>query len=53
MPTTTPAIKIDAVKRHGGEVVLAGESYSDAYGHAKNSKRPRSSPSSTPTTTPT
>ena len=25
MPTTTPAIKIDAVKRHGGEVVLAGE----------------------------
>ena len=24
MPTTTPAIKIDAVKRHGGEVVLAG-----------------------------
>jgi threonine dehydratase len=35
MPTTTPAIKIDAVKRHGGEVVLAGESYSDAYGHAK------------------
>ncbi len=35
MPTTTPAIKIDAVKRHGGEVVLAGESYSNAYGHAK------------------
>ena len=34
MPTTTPAIKIDAVKRHGGEVVLAGESYSDAYAHA-------------------
>ncbi|MBP6799750.1 MAG: pyridoxal-phosphate dependent enzyme, partial [Zoogloea sp.] len=34
MPTTTPAIKIDAVKRHGGEVVLAGESYSDSYAHA-------------------
>jgi len=34
MPTTTPAIKIDAVKRHGGEVVLAGESFSDAYAHA-------------------
>ncbi len=35
MPTTTPQIKIDAVKARGGEVVLAGESYSDAYGHAK------------------
>ncbi|MDR2013666.1 MAG: threonine ammonia-lyase, biosynthetic [Rhodanobacter sp.] len=34
MPMTTPAIKIDAVKAHGGEaveIVLAGESYSDAY----------------------
>ena len=35
MPTTTPAIKIDAVKSRGGEVVLFGESYSDAYAHAK------------------
>ncbi|MCP5310604.1 threonine ammonia-lyase, biosynthetic [Cognatazoarcus halotolerans] len=34
MPTTTPQIKIDAVKNRGGEVVLAGESYSDAYAHA-------------------
>jgi threonine dehydratase len=34
MPTTTPQIKIDAVKSRGGEVVLAGESYSDAYAHA-------------------
>jgi threonine dehydratase len=34
MPSTTPAIKIDAVKARGGEVVLAGESYSDAYTHA-------------------
>ena len=31
MPTTTPQLKIDAVKALGGEVVLAGESYSDAY----------------------
>ncbi|MBO9661485.1 threonine ammonia-lyase, biosynthetic [Dokdonella sp.] len=34
MPVTTPAVKIDAVRAHGGdavEVVLAGESYSDAY----------------------
>lgn len=34
MPTTTPAIKIDAVKARGGEVVLFGESYSDAFAHA-------------------
>ena len=31
MPTTTPKIKIDAVAARGGEVVLAGDSYSDAY----------------------
>jgi len=37
MPTTTPQIKIDAVKKHGDslvEVVLAGESYDEAYEHA-------------------
>ena len=34
MPTTTPQLKIDAVQALGGEVVLAGESYSDAYQHA-------------------
>lgn len=34
MPTTTPMIKIDAVKSRGGEVVLFGDSYSDAYLHA-------------------
>lgn len=34
MPTTTPQLKIDAVRALGGEVVLAGESYSDAYQHA-------------------
>jgi threonine dehydratase len=34
MPSTTPQIKIDAVKASGGEVVLVGESYSDAYAHA-------------------
>ena len=34
MPGTTPQIKIDAVRARGGEVVLAGESYSDAYAHA-------------------
>ena len=34
MPTTTPQLKIDAVKARGGEVVLFGESYSDAALHA-------------------
>lgn len=34
MPVTTPKVKIDAVKGRGGEVVLFGESYSDAYQHA-------------------
>ncbi|MEX8498234.1 threonine ammonia-lyase, biosynthetic, partial [Leptothrix ochracea] len=34
MPTTTPQLKIDAVRARGGEVVLSGESYSDAYDHA-------------------
>jgi len=34
MPTTTPQIKVQAVKNRGGEVVLAGESYDEAYAHA-------------------
>ncbi|HYG33080.1 MAG TPA: pyridoxal-phosphate dependent enzyme, partial [Methylophilaceae bacterium] len=34
MPTTTPSIKIDAVRSRGSEVVLFGDSYSDAYLHA-------------------
>ena len=34
MPTTTPQVKIEAVKGLGGEVVLFGDSYSDAHNHA-------------------
>ena len=37
MPTTTPQLKIDAVKARGGshvQVLLHGDSYSDAYQHA-------------------
>ncbi len=34
MPVTTPQVKIDAVKALGGEIVLVGDSYSDAHGHA-------------------
>jgi threonine dehydratase len=35
MPVTTPQLKIDAVRALGGNVVLAGESYSDAFLHAQ------------------
>jgi threonine dehydratase len=34
MPTTTPQMKVDAVRALGGEVELHGDSYSDAYTHA-------------------
>ncbi|GAV20385.1 threonine dehydratase [Mariprofundus micogutta] len=34
MPNTTPDIKVKAVKRLGGSVVLFGDSYSDASAHA-------------------
>ncbi|RLD74986.1 MAG: threonine ammonia-lyase, biosynthetic [Bacteroidetes bacterium] len=34
MPKTTPDIKVDAVKRLGGEVILHGNTYDDASSHA-------------------
>lgn len=34
MPTTTPTVKIEAVKSRGGEVVLSGDSFTDACNHA-------------------
>jgi threonine dehydratase len=34
MPTTTPQLKVDAVRSWGAEVVLHGDSYSDAHAHA-------------------
>jgi len=34
MPFTTPQVKIDAVRARGADVVLHGDSYSDAYQHA-------------------
>ena len=39
MPVTTPQVKVDAVKTLGGEVVLHGDSYSDAYAHALTLER--------------
>ena len=35
MPVTTPAIKVDAVRALGGEVILSGDAYDDAYAHAR------------------
>jgi threonine dehydratase len=39
MPVTTPRVKVDAVVALGGEVVLHGDSYSDAYAHALTLQR--------------
>lgn len=35
MPQTTPAIKVEAVRAREAEVVLAGESFDEAYAHAR------------------
>ncbi len=34
MPTTTPPIKVQTVRKLGGRIVLHGDSYDDAYEHA-------------------
>ncbi len=35
MPVTTPQVKVDAVRSRGGEVVLYGDTYDDAYAYAR------------------
>ncbi|MEQ8956712.1 MAG: threonine ammonia-lyase, biosynthetic, partial [Coleofasciculus sp. C2-GNP5-27] len=35
MPVTTPQVKVNAVKARGGEVVLQGETYDEAYAFAR------------------
>jgi threonine dehydratase len=35
MPVTTPQVKVNAVKARGGEVVLHGDTYDDAYAYAR------------------
>ncbi|GAP95908.1 threonine ammonia-lyase, biosynthetic [Leptolyngbya sp. NIES-2104] len=35
MPVTTPQVKVDAVRSRGGQVVLHGDTYDDAYAHAR------------------
>jgi threonine dehydratase len=42
MPVTAPKLKVDNVGALGGEVVLHGESYSDAYAHALELQRAQS-----------
>jgi threonine dehydratase len=39
MPVTTPEVKIDAVRTRGAHVVLFGDSFTDAYAHAKKLQR--------------
>lgn len=39
MPKTTPDIKVDAVRRLGGEIILHGNTYDDAYAHALKESR--------------
>ncbi len=41
MPVTTPKIKVDAVAARGAQVVLHGDSYTEAYRHAMQLKRKR------------
>lgn len=35
MPMTTPQVKVNAVEARGGEVVLHGDTYDDAYAYAR------------------
>ena len=35
MPTSAPSMKVDAVRARGADVVLHGESYTDAFAHAQ------------------
>ena len=39
MPVTTPQIKIDAVRARGARVILHGDSYDEAYEHARTLER--------------
>ena len=41
MPVTTPKIKVDAVKSRGGEVLLHGDTYDEAYAEASRLQKNR------------
>jgi threonine dehydratase len=53
MPVTTPSIKVDAVRALGGDVVLHGDTYDDAYAHARELEQQHGLFSSTHSTIPT
>lgn len=36
MPVTTPAIKVEAVRHWGGKVILHGDTFDEAYEHARD-----------------
>jgi threonine dehydratase len=42
MPVTTPQIKVDAVRYRGGLVVLHGDTFDEAYQHARQLEQERS-----------
>jgi threonine dehydratase len=39
MPVTTPQVKVNAVRARGGEIVLYGDTYDDAYAYARQLER--------------
>ena len=41
MPVTTPSIKVEAVKSLGGEIIMHGDTYDDAYSHARKLEKER------------
>ena len=41
MPRTTPAIKVDAVRRLGAAIELVGDDYADAAAHCADARAPR------------
>jgi threonine dehydratase len=41
MPVTTPRIKVEAVIARGAEVIVHGDSYAEAYAHARRLERRR------------
>ncbi len=41
MPRTTPGIKVIAVRNRGAKVVLVGDTFDDAYAHARELERER------------
>ncbi len=41
MPVTTPGLKVEAVRHWGGQVVLRGDTFDEAYAHARDLERAR------------